>query len=295
MKIKSSEFIIKTSKYKVKDINLNVAEVGHGKPLVLIHGWGGSWMVWTLLAEELASKYKIYMIDLPGFGDSDSLDLYSVESTTKYIDLFIKKYCPDVNVVIGASGGAFIASSLNRINNNKFSLVLIGPIFKNIQYKRIKNIYGKLLDFSSDSETIHKIFEIIIKKKITVYISERFISSYKFNKLVVDNYIYPAGKKTKGKSYIQMGASIFNYVLDDELKKTKSSILLIFGKFDKFVNPEIANSFVNSSENLNVELSIIDKAGHCVAHEQPEKTGKIIMDFLSNIEKNKSSSVMNFE
>lgn len=266
------------------DIYLNVAEVGEGEPLLFIHGWGGSWLGWTLLAEELSNEYKIYMVDLPGFGDSDSLERYSIDAVSKYIDLFIKKHCPDVKAIIGASGGVFIAVNLNENNNQKFSLILISAIFKNIKYKKLKNLYSKMLEYSSDIDTVHKIFETIIKRKVTIYVIEKYINSYEFDKKVIDAYIYPSGKKATGKSYVQLGVSILKYLLDEEIKKTKSNTLLIFGKHDRFVNPETARAFIRSADNLNLSLSIIDKAGHCVAHEQPEETGNVIRKYLNKID-----------
>ena len=78
MKINTSSEI-KTKKYKVGDILLNVAIAGQGEPLIFIHGWSNSWIGWTLLARQLSSYYTLYMVDLPGFGDSDSLPRYSLE------------------------------------------------------------------------------------------------------------------------------------------------------------------------------------------------------------------------
>ena len=64
---------------------MNVAEIGQGKPLVFIHGWSNNWVGWTLLAEKLAPRYKLYLMDLPGFGDSDPLPKYTVEKEADYV------------------------------------------------------------------------------------------------------------------------------------------------------------------------------------------------------------------
>ena len=50
---------------------LNVLKLGSSGPvLVMLHGWGRSLEALRPLGELLATKYRIVLIDLPGFGDS---------------------------------------------------------------------------------------------------------------------------------------------------------------------------------------------------------------------------------
>lgn len=51
---------------------------GHGKPLVLVHGWGMHSQIWREFALQLAEDFQVTMIDLPGHGHSDALDQYSL-------------------------------------------------------------------------------------------------------------------------------------------------------------------------------------------------------------------------
>ena len=43
---------------------------GSGPDLVLLHGWSLNLGVWESLARELATRFRIIAIDLPGHGDS---------------------------------------------------------------------------------------------------------------------------------------------------------------------------------------------------------------------------------
>lgn len=43
---------------------------GSGPPLVLIHGIGSRWQIWTPLLERLATHHDVVALDLPGFGAS---------------------------------------------------------------------------------------------------------------------------------------------------------------------------------------------------------------------------------
>jgi pimeloyl-ACP methyl ester carboxylesterase len=57
----------------IKGIRTAEAVIGEGKPVLLLHGWGANLsLVWTL-AEQLAPLgYRVYALDLPGFGQSDA-------------------------------------------------------------------------------------------------------------------------------------------------------------------------------------------------------------------------------
>ena len=54
-------------------MTLNYVREGQGPSLVLIHGLGGSLVVWEPVMELLAAERDVIAIDLPGFGDSDPL------------------------------------------------------------------------------------------------------------------------------------------------------------------------------------------------------------------------------
>jgi pimeloyl-ACP methyl ester carboxylesterase len=41
---------------------------GSGSPLVLLHGLGGSTRYWEPVLPALAARYRVYLVDLPGFG-----------------------------------------------------------------------------------------------------------------------------------------------------------------------------------------------------------------------------------
>ena len=54
-------------------MSLNYVRAGQGPTLVLIHGLGGSLVVWEPVMDLLAAERDVIAVDLPGFGESDSL------------------------------------------------------------------------------------------------------------------------------------------------------------------------------------------------------------------------------
>ncbi|NHZ69836.1 MAG: alpha/beta fold hydrolase, partial [Thermotogales bacterium] len=50
---------------------LHVDVYGAGPDLVLVHGWGMHGGIWSDWAGELSSCFRVWVVDLPGHGNSD--------------------------------------------------------------------------------------------------------------------------------------------------------------------------------------------------------------------------------
>ena len=65
------EITNKTS--KVKGLKWHWVEAGKGDPVVLLHGIPESWECWKHQIPKLATQFKVYEIDLKGYGQSDKM------------------------------------------------------------------------------------------------------------------------------------------------------------------------------------------------------------------------------
>lgn len=52
---------------------LNAVRMGSGPPLLLLHGIGHRWQMWTPVLDILARDFDVVALDLPGFGESPPL------------------------------------------------------------------------------------------------------------------------------------------------------------------------------------------------------------------------------
>lgn len=65
-------------------IDIRVAELGAGPPLLLIHGWPEFWFTWAKIMPLLAGQFRVIAPDLRGFGGSDKIPAgYSKEMTAE--------------------------------------------------------------------------------------------------------------------------------------------------------------------------------------------------------------------
>jgi pimeloyl-ACP methyl ester carboxylesterase len=61
-----------TSRYvEIGDVRLHAVIGGDGPPLLLIHGWPGSWYYWRLVMPALAREFEVVAVDQRGIGLSD--------------------------------------------------------------------------------------------------------------------------------------------------------------------------------------------------------------------------------
>ena len=64
----------------VKDTEVNYIQYGKGKDIILLHGWGQNIEMMKPLGDKLEDKYRITIIDFPGFGDSpEPKEVFKVE------------------------------------------------------------------------------------------------------------------------------------------------------------------------------------------------------------------------
>lgn len=109
-------------------VRMSYQDRGSGKPIVFVHGWGGSGEVWDYQVLDLADKYRVITVDLRGHGDSDkpwgdySYDTFCADLKTLMKKLNLK----DVTLVGWSMGGHIGLKYLQTIGAPVSRLVLTG-------------------------------------------------------------------------------------------------------------------------------------------------------------------------
>ncbi len=74
MKNNPIEKILLMQSLTLSDSTIFYHQKGNGRPLILLHGWGGSSRYWNNSLEVFAADHTVYALDLPGYGQSPALD-----------------------------------------------------------------------------------------------------------------------------------------------------------------------------------------------------------------------------
>lgn len=101
---------------------------GNGPPLVLLHGGHGAWLHWARNVEALATRYTVWVPDLPGYGDSDappgtSIDAM-VDATLQALDAVVDR-ATSLRLA-GFSFGSVVAAHLAARRGSVSHLALLG-------------------------------------------------------------------------------------------------------------------------------------------------------------------------
>jgi pimeloyl-ACP methyl ester carboxylesterase len=109
-------------------MSLNHIRCGSGEPLLLVHGLGSQWQIWTPQLEGLAAERDVIAFDLPGFGGSPPLsDRPTVARLTEAIGSFMDELGLERAHVAGFSLGGGIALELGRAGRAK-TVTALAPI-----------------------------------------------------------------------------------------------------------------------------------------------------------------------
>lgn len=96
-------------------LRLHFQKEGEGQPVVLIHGWGSSWRMWSRTMKRLAhAGYQAWALDLIGFGESDKPGdgWYTLDRFTGTLSAFCDQLAIERPALIGHSMGGAIALNL---------------------------------------------------------------------------------------------------------------------------------------------------------------------------------------
>ncbi|MDH3754099.1 MAG: alpha/beta hydrolase [Acidimicrobiia bacterium] len=102
---------------------------GTGKPILLVHGLGGSHVNWSAVAEPLTELGSVRAIDLIGFGRTPPADRSSaVDSQRDLVQAYLRDHADGPAVLVGNSMGGLISMLVARATPELVdSLVLVGP------------------------------------------------------------------------------------------------------------------------------------------------------------------------
>jgi pimeloyl-ACP methyl ester carboxylesterase len=102
---------------------------GHGKPVVLIHGLGGSRLNWLAVGPDLAEDHRVFAIDLIGHGLTPRAGRKAtLANHRRLIDGFIEKVAGEAAILVGNStGGHLSILEAAAAAENVAGLVLVDP------------------------------------------------------------------------------------------------------------------------------------------------------------------------
>ncbi len=108
---------------------IHYEKLGRGRPVILIHGWIGSWRYWIPLMQRLHTSFSVYTLDLIGFGDSSKNgEHYSVEKQVDMLETFLDQLGIPKAAMIGHGLGSMVILQFALRNPDKVARMLLSSM-----------------------------------------------------------------------------------------------------------------------------------------------------------------------
>lgn len=113
-------------KIKIKDVDINYIQYGEGKDILLLHGWGQNIEMMKILGDHFSDKFRITILDLPGFGESSEPSIpWTMTDYSNMLEEFVEMVDVKKPIIMGHSFGGRLAIRYSA-NNPVEKVVLFG-------------------------------------------------------------------------------------------------------------------------------------------------------------------------
>jgi len=124
------------SRIQLKQGDITYEAGGSGKNMVLLHCWAGSKEYWKWTVQALIPHFRVYALDLKGFGDSDKPeDGYTMCDFSELVAEFCDMLGIDRAILVGHSmGGKIAVDFAEQYPDRVDKLVLVGTPVNKISF-----------------------------------------------------------------------------------------------------------------------------------------------------------------
>jgi pimeloyl-ACP methyl ester carboxylesterase len=244
---------------------------GRGRPVILLHGWLGSWGLWQETMSFLGHQYRTYALDFWGFGESGKKQsTYQVNDFVNMVDEFMEQLGITEAPLVGHSMGGTVSLSVAIRHPQRVSKVAV--IGSPIQGNSLSFLL-KLAGYRPIGILVHNMMWAL---KLGIKISSPLITSDSRWYSMIDQDL----DRTTVESFLISISSLHKTDLTNKLSEIKKPVMGIYGDKDIIVAPDQWKPLKKAISHARIER--FSKAGHFPMLDQPQQFQKTLQDFLEN-------------
>lgn len=244
---------------------------GRGRPVILLHGWLGSWGYWLRTMETLKNEYRCYALDFWGFGDSGKRrSSYNVDDFVGLVDQFMDRLGIETAPVVGHSMGGTVAICLALAKPKRVQRVIVVG----------SPVVGDSLNILLRLAGRPWIASIVWHMPTALQLGIRAFSPY-----VVKNWhewyqmITRDLSRTTLEAFFSSINSLHKTDLSAQLPAMTTPIMGIYGVSDNVVAPSQANLIAKKAPIARVKM--MNGSGHFPMLDEPQDFNDQLAEFLS--------------
>jgi pimeloyl-ACP methyl ester carboxylesterase len=256
---------------------------GEGDPLLLIHGYGaGSW-VWEKQMDILSRNYKVYALDIIGYGFSDRPRIeYTPETYIHFLRDFMDGLGIERAALIGNSMGGGIAWAMAALFPKRVKrLILIDCVPPDV-LNQVRNESFRILSVVKDIPFLpYLAIASRSKRSVKAVLQECLFD----RRLITPTLLNRQWELIRFKGSTWVLYSTLKHAKDtskmgDYLSLINHPTLLIWGERDLVFPPSVGESLHQAIKGS--KLHIIKRSGHIPMWETPEEVNQAILNFLKD-------------
>ncbi len=265
----------------------------YGAAIVLIHGFGASSDHWRKNLPSLAKHYRVFALDLVGFGFSDKPQpnteiSYTFETWGKQVIDFCREIVGDRVVLVGNSIGCIVAMQAAVIAPDRVQGIALLNCSLRLLHERKRQeiswherLSAPLLQQVLAYRPIgHFFFAQIAKPKV---IRRLLLQAYADPTSVTDELVNlilePA--RTKGAADVFLAFTAYSQgpLPEDLLPKLSCPVLMVWGSADPW--EPIAKGRELAKFPAVQEFISLEGVGHCPQDEAPDRVNPILQSWIA--------------
>jgi pimeloyl-ACP methyl ester carboxylesterase len=239
---------------------------GHGRPVVFLHGWLGSWRYWFPTMERVAENFRTYSFDFWGFGESRRKSTYeSIQNYSDQVIRFLDELGIDRCLLVGHSMGGMVA--LKTAINHPKRISRVAAVGAPIVGDSLSWLL-KLTDRPLFADAFARVpafrrfmFHWFLGEADDQHVHEILDDSVKSSSTTLRNAV----------------GSMWRTDLRPELSRLSVPSLIVHGGRDEIVHPNQADLFDNVS---SAEVVVMPESRHFPFLDEAELFNELLLRFL---------------
>jgi pimeloyl-ACP methyl ester carboxylesterase len=269
---------------RVQDRWVNVVEYGEGRPVLFVHGLGGSWQNWLENIPAAAEAgYRAIAVDLPGFGASEMpAEKISIGGYGRFAEALLEELGTGPVALVGNSMGGFIGAEVAiQFPQHVQRLVLVSAAGISVEHdrnERALDVMYRLERFTTMAVAGLAARADLVTTRPRARKALMYVVAAHPDRLpaaLVAEQVRGAGKE----GFLPALDALTDYPIRDRLGQISAPALIVWGADDRLVPVRDADVF----EELipDARKVVFQDTGHVAMLERPAAFNRLLFDFLA--------------
>lgn len=226
--------------------------LGRGRPLILLHGWVGSWRYWIPVMQAASVQYRAYALDLWGFGDSSKQrERYAIDQQCDMLEAFLEEMGIGRVALIGHGLGGLVALRAAQ---------------------RLPQVVDRFMAVSAPLE------ESMVNARLRSTTPQE-LADWLLGRSPLVEPVRADAPKTDPLAVQSSLAGLAGMGLGDCWRQLKTACLFVNGQSDGAIEPPRLDQLANLPEQTHAV--IFEQSGHFPMLDESSKFNRLMMDFLT--------------